>query len=57
MNISKQKAFDMLFAIVCTLFLLALIKFDLIEKYIGFGLVPLLIAYQIGKYAERKFKD
>ena len=57
MNISKKKAFDMFFAIVSAVFLIVLIKFDLIEKYIGFGLIPLLIAYQIGKYAERKFKD
>ena len=57
MNISKQKAFDMFFTIVSALFLIALIRFNLIQEYIGFGLIPLIIAYQIGKYAERKFKD
>jgi hypothetical protein len=56
MKISK-KGVDMVFIVVSAIFLILLIKFNLIEKYIGLGLIPLLIAYQIGKYAERKFKD
>jgi len=57
MNISKKKAFDMFFTIVSTIFLIVLMKFDLIEKYIGLALIPIITAYHIGKYSERKFKD
>jgi len=57
MNIGKKRAFDMFFIVVSAITLTILIEFDLIEKYIGYGLIPLFIAYQLGKYAERKFKD
>ncbi len=53
----KKRAFDLIFIIVSALFLIGLIQFDLIEKHIGFALIPLLIAYHLGKYVERKFKD
>ncbi len=57
MNISKRKAFDMAFIIVSAIIIIALMEFDLIEKYIGFSLLPIITAYHIGKYSERKFKD
>ncbi len=56
MKISK-KGFDIIFIVVSAIFLIILIKFNLIEKYIGLGLIPLLTAYHLGKYAERKLKD
>jgi len=56
MKISKEW-FDMIFIVVSALFLIALIEFNLIEKYIGLGLIPILIAYHLGKYSERKLKD
>jgi len=57
MNISKRKAFDMFFTVVSAVFLIVLMEFNLIEKYIGLALIPILTAYHIGKYSERKFKD
>ena len=55
MNVTKR-TFDIIFIILSAIILSALIYFDLIEKYIGFALIPILIAYQLGKYSERKFK-
>ncbi len=55
MNV-KKLLFDAIFIIISSLFLVILIYFDLTEKYIGFALIPILIAYQLGKYYERKFR-
>lgn len=55
MNI-KKRTFDVIFIILAAISLMILIEFDLIEKYIGFALIPLIIAYQLGQYSERKFK-
>jgi len=52
----KRRVFDIIFILLSGLTLMALSAFGLIEKYAGFALIPILIAYQLGKYAERKFK-
>ena len=52
----KKRIFDMIFIIISAIILTALLEYDLIEKYIGFALIPILIAYQLGQYSERKFK-
>ncbi len=56
MNI-KKRTFDIIFIIISALVLIAVIMLDLSGKYMGFALIPLIIAYQLGRYAERKFKD
>lgn len=55
MNIRK-KTFDLIFIIVSTVLLIILSEFGILEKYIAFSLIPILIAYQLGQYSERKFK-
>lgn len=56
MKISKKR-FDMIFIVVSTIFLIILMESNLIEKYIGLALLPILTAYHLGKYSERKLKD
>jgi hypothetical protein len=55
MNI-KKRTFDIIFIIVSTAILTAFPAYGLLEKYIAFSLIPILIAYQLGQYSERKFK-
>jgi len=56
-NNLKKRTFDVIFMLISAIVLVILIKHGLIEKYKGFALIPLLIAYQVGQYSERKFKD
>lgn len=53
----RRKIIDVIFIVISALFLILLIEFDLIERYIGYSLLPIVAAYFLGKYAERKFKD
>jgi hypothetical protein len=52
----KKRIFGMVFMIIATIFLVTLTHLGLIEKYIDFALIPLMAAYQLGQYSERKFK-
>lgn len=52
----NKRIFDVIFLIISAIILIILIEFDVIEKYIGFALIPILIAYQLGQYSEKKFK-
>jgi len=52
----KKRIFDSIFIIVSAIILIALLKFNFYEKHIGFALLPILVAYHLGQYAERKFK-
>ena len=52
----NKRFFDIIFIIISAIILLVLIEYELLEKYIGFALIPILIAYQLGQYSERKFK-
>ena len=54
MNI-KKRTFDIIFIIVSTAILIALSEYGLLEKYMPFSLIPILIAYQLGQFSERKF--
>ncbi len=56
MNI-KKRTFDLIFVLVSAIILLILSEYGLLEKYIAFSLIPILIAYQVGQYSERKFKN
>ncbi len=51
-----KRMFDAIFMIVAAIILVVLLEYGLLEKYIGFSLIPILIAYQLGQYSERKFK-
>lgn len=53
---TKGNIFGISLMILATLFLSILLHYELIEKYIGFALIPLMAAYQLGQYSERKFK-
>jgi hypothetical protein len=52
---NKKRTFDLLFIIISAILLILLAEFDLLEKYAGFALIPILIAYQLGQYSERRF--
>lgn len=51
----KKRLFDLSFIIISTLVLIALLEFDLLEKYVAFSLIPILISFYLGQYSERKF--
>ena len=51
----RKRFFDIFFMIISAIILVILIEYGLLEKYIGFSLIPILIAYQLGQYSERKF--
>jgi hypothetical protein len=53
----KKRTFDLIFIAVSAVILITLYQFGLLERLIGFSLIPILIAYQFGQYAERKFKN
>ena len=53
----KKRIFDIVFVIISTVILIALSEYGLLEKYMAFSLIPILIAYVLGKYSERKFKN
>ena len=52
----RKRIFDIIFIIVSAIILIALLEYGFLEKYMGFALIPILIAYQLGQYSERKFK-
>lgn len=52
----KKRIFDAIFIIIAAAILIVLSQYGFLEKYIGLALIPILIAYQLDKYSERKFK-
>jgi hypothetical protein len=52
----NKRIFDLIFIVVSAAMLIVLAEYGLLEKHIGFSLLPILVAYQIGQYTERKFK-
>lgn len=53
----KKIIYDLIFVLVSGIFLTVLDKYGLLQKYIGFALIPLFIAYYTGQIVERKFTD
>jgi len=53
----KKIYFDLLFIIISAVILTVLVTTGILEKYIGFILIPILIAYYLGQLAERKFRN
>ena len=54
MKINKR-LFDLLFIIVSAAILIVLAEYKLLEKYTEFSLIPILAAYFLGQFSERKF--
>lgn len=53
----KKRTFDIIFIVIATVILVALTQYELLEKYVSFALVPIIFAYYLGQYAEKKFKN
>ena len=53
----RKRIFDIIFILISATILVILLEYGLVEKYIDFALLPILIAYYIGQYSERKFKN
>ncbi len=52
----RKKIFDIIFIVLATAILVFLSEYGILEKYIAFSLIPILISYLLGQYSERKFK-
>ncbi len=50
----NKRTFDMIFIFVSAAIFIILLEFGLIDKYKGFLLIPILIAYQLGQYSVRR---
>jgi len=53
----RKRTFDIVFIILATALLVLLSEYRILEKYIAFSIVPILIAYFLGQYSERKFRN
>jgi len=51
----KKSSFDVFFIICATIILVVMNEYGLLEKYIAFSLIPILIAYYLGQFAQKKF--
>ncbi|WP_158027182.1 hypothetical protein [Labilibacter marinus] len=50
----KKILLDIIFIVIAAATLVALNQYGLFEKYIGFALIPILIAYYLGQYVAKK---
>jgi TctA family transporter len=53
----KKRTFDIIFIIIAAVILIVLLEYGTLKKHMDFALVPILIAYFLGQYSERKFKQ
>jgi predicted membrane protein len=53
----KKVTFDVIFIILSALVLMLLSEYHLLEEYIGFALIPVLLAYYLGQYSQRQFSE
>lgn len=53
----NKKMFDILFIILAGVIVIVLNQFGLIVKYSGFTLIPILLAYFLGQFIERRTND
>ena len=51
----NKRTFDVLFIIISAIILIGLHVFGILESLMAFSLIPILIAYQIGQFSEKKF--
>jgi predicted membrane protein len=52
---TTKRAFDLIFIIISALILITFSEYGFLEGHMGFLLIPVLIAYYLGQYSERKF--
>lgn len=50
----KKVVIDIIFIVIAAVILTVLTQFDLTCKYFGFTLIPILVAYFLGQFIERK---
>jgi len=48
---------DVLFIVLTAIILTGLDYFELLENFIGYALVPILVAYFLGQQVERRFSN
>ena len=53
----KKTIFDVIFIALSAVILIGLNEAKLLEKNIGYALVPILTAYFLGQYSSKKFSD
>lgn len=53
----KKTLFDVMFIILSGAILLGLNEGGLLEKNMGFALIPILVAYFLGQYSKTKYSD
>lgn len=53
----NKTRFNGLFILLSGAILLTLNHFDLLEKYVVFAMVPLMGAYFLGQYSEKKYGE
>ena len=51
---AKKIVFDLIFIVITAVVLIVLNGYGIIEKYSAYLLIPLMIAYFLGKFVERK---
>lgn len=47
--------FDIIFILIAGIILVFLNEYGLMDKYMGLSLIPILIAYSLGQYSQRRF--
>ncbi len=52
----NKRTFDFIFIFLSAVILLIMYKYTSIEKYMAFSLLPIVAAYFIGQYSERKYR-
>jgi len=52
----KKIIFDVIFIIISAVILTILDHYGLLDKYVGFALIPILTAYYLGQYSGKRFK-
>jgi len=55
--VKSKKIFDISFILITTTLLLLFAEYIPMERYIGFALIPLYIAYSFGQFVGRKTKQ
>lgn len=53
----RKTTFDIIFIVIATSILILLSEYGILAKYIAFSIIPILIAYFLGQYSERKFRN
>lgn len=53
----KKRTFDIIVILIIAILLVTLNQFNLLEKSAKFMVIPIIVFYFLGQYAERKFKN